>query len=117
MGIGENGHIAFNDPEVADFEDAELVKAVKLARSCRQQQVNDGCFARLEDVPTHAITLTIPALLNAQKLFCMVPGIRKAQAVRNALTEPVSERCPASILQTKPGTDMYLDAEAASLLP
>lgn len=116
MGIGENGHIAFNDPPVADFEDTKLVKVVEMDHDCRMQQVHDGCFARLDDVPTHAITLTIPALLQAQNVFCIVPGARKAAALRDALTGPVSTACPASILRRKPGTILYADKDAAKEL-
>ena len=97
MGIGENGHIAFNDPPVADFEDPELVKIVKLDEPCRQQQVNDGCFPTFDDVPTHALTLTIPALLAAKWISCVVPGELKAPAVKSTLKDKISTKCPASI--------------------
>ena len=80
MGIGENGHIAFNDPPVARFDDPELMKPVELDQACRQQQVNDGCFETIEDVPTHALTLTVPALMSGQNLFCVVPGLTKKEA-------------------------------------
>lgn len=116
LGIGENGHLAFNDPPVADFSDPRRVKVVELDRACRVQQVNDGCFAALQDVPTHAITLTIPALLKAASLFCVVPGSTKANAVAQALEGPVSEQCPASILRTHPGARLYLDADSAEKL-
>lgn len=116
MGIGENGHIAFNDPWVADFNDPKAVKVVELDETCRMQQVHDGCFEKLEDVPTHAITLTIPTLVGAGYQFCMVPAKTKAQAVRDTLQGPVSVDCPASILRTKPGATLWLDGDSASLL-
>ena len=116
MGIGENGHIAFNDPHVAFFDDPKLVKVVDLDIKCRQQQVNDGCFATLDDVPTHAITLTIPALLRGKRLACVVPTTRKAEALKNALEGPVTEACPASVLRTHDGAFIYADPDAASLL-
>ena len=116
LGIGENGHIAFNDPPVADFADPRAVKVVELDVACRQQQVNDGCFPALEAVPRHALTLTIPALLHGRALFCAVPGPRKAQAVRDTLRGPISTACPASILRTHPNTPLYLDTDSAALL-
>ena len=116
MGIGENGHIAFNDPHVADFRDFMSVKLVDLDEKCRQQQVNDGCFPSLEETPTQAITLTVPTLANAARQICAVPGPLKAEAVRNALCGPVSPECPASILRTLPGATLYLAAASARLL-
>lgn len=116
MGIGENGHIAFNDPHVAFFNDPMLVKPVDLDLACRIQQVNDGCFSSLEKVPTHAVTLTIPALMRGKHLFCMVPTIRKAQAVKDCIEGEISERCPASILRTHASARLYLDVDSASLL-
>lgn len=115
MGIGENGHIAFNDPHEADFHDKALVKTVELDEVCRQQQVNDGCFTSLEDVPRHALTLSIPALLSAQQVFCMVPAASKARAVRDAVLGPVTEACPASIVRTHPSPVLYLDVNSARL--
>jgi glucosamine-6-phosphate deaminase len=117
MGIGENGHIAFNDPAVADFNDPLLVKEVDLEESCRRQQVNDGCFPSLEEVPRRALTLTVPALLAADKHFCVVPGAAKARALRDSLLGPVYERCPASILRQKPGVRIFADRDSAALLP
>lgn len=111
MGIGENTHIAFNDPP-ADFDDTELVKKVELDMMCRQQQVNDGCFASLDQVPTHAITLTIPALLQAEAIFCMVPGPTKRQAVYHTLTEPVSEAYPSTILRTHANAILFVDEQS-----
>ena len=117
MGIGENGHIAFNDPHVAFFNDPAVVKIVELDEKCRNQQVNDGCFAALQDVPTHAMTLTIPALMQAPHCFCIVPAPTKAQAVRNSVIGAVSEACPASILRRKEGAILYCDPDSAALLP
>lgn len=115
LGIGENGHIAFNDPP-ADFHDSALVKIVKLEERCRQQQVNDGCFATIDAVPTDAWTLTIPALFGGTWLFCVVPAKTKAEAVYKAIKEPISENCPASILRTHEHCTLYLDADSAALL-
>jgi glucosamine-6-phosphate deaminase len=112
LGIGENGHLAFNDPPVADFADPALVKEVELDQVCRQQQVNDGCFARLEDVPKHAITLTIPALLSGSFLFSMVPGPTKREAVTRTLRGPISTDCPASILRNHDNCTLYLDNQS-----
>ncbi len=117
MGIGENGHLAFNDPPVADFHDPRLIKVVELDAACRQQQVNDGCFPTLADVPAHALTLTIPPLCGARHISCVVPGERKARAIRDAVRGPVSTACPASILQTHGSAVLHLDAAAGSLLP
>jgi glucosamine-6-phosphate deaminase len=115
-GIGENGHLAFNDPPVADFLDPVLVKVVRLDHACRQQQLHDGCFDRLEDVPTHAYTLTVPALLAAPLVSVVVPGPRKADAVLNTLRGPISESCPASALRKHPGAVLFLDRESAGLV-
>ncbi len=114
MGIGENGHIAFNDPPVADFHDPLLVKVVELDETCRLQQVHDGCFPRLEDVPTHAITLTVPALMSARVLHCVVPGPTKTSAVTRTLKGEISTECPATILRTHDNATLYLDTEAAA---
>ncbi len=116
MGIGENGHVAFNDPPVADFNDPVSVKIVKLDQACRQQQVNEKLFDSLHLVPTHAITLTIPSLMKAKYVFCIVPALNKAQAVYRTLNERISEDCPATILRTKEMAILYLDNESASLL-
>ncbi|UKT66120.1 glucosamine-6-phosphate deaminase [Pedobacter mucosus] len=116
LGIGENGHLAFNDPPVADFEDKQAVKLVELDEACRQQQVNDGCFSDIEQVPTHALTLTIPSLINAKYLFCIVPGIRKAEAVFNTLDKPISHEFPSTILRNHDETIIFLDRESSSLL-
>ncbi len=116
LGIGENGHIAFNDPHVADFNDKESIKAVTLDEVCRQQQVNDGCFANLDAVPKQALTLTIPTLFSGQKLFCIVPAKTKAWAVNETINGTVSEKCPASILRRHNACTLYLDSESASML-
>ncbi|UKS27408.1 6-phosphogluconolactonase [Paenibacillus sp. HWE-109] len=112
LGIGENGHLAFNDPRVADFQDPELVKQVQLDDASRQQQVNDGCFPSFDDVPTHALTLTIPALLAGEFLFCMAPSKSKHQAVKRTLNEPVSPNCPSTILRNHPNCTLYVDRDA-----
>lgn len=117
MGIGENGHIAFNDPPVADFRDPLAVKVVELDEACRRQQVNDGCFPDLDSVPRRAISLTCPTLMSARHLVCSVPGARKAEAVRATLTDPVSTACPASVLRTHTSATLYLDHDSASLVP
>lgn len=113
LGIGENGHIAFNDPDVADFNDPELVKIVGLDAVCRQQQVNEKCFETFDLVPAKALTLTIPALLRADWMFCIVPFRNKADAVYNAVYGEISERCPASILRKKENSCLYLNHESA----
>lgn len=116
MGIGENGHIAFNDPHVADFADKMKVKVVGLDCFCRQQQVNEGCFASIDLVPTHALTVTIPVLLNARYIFCMVPGCNKAKAVANTIGQEISERYPSTVLRTHLSAILYLDAQSAAQL-
>ena len=116
LGIGENGHIAFNDPPFADFDDDRLVKTVKLDEVCRNQQVNDGCFAKIEDVPTHALTLTVPALMSGKELYCIVPAKTKANAVERTVNGEITEDCPASVLRTHKNATLYLDPDSASLL-
>lgn len=116
MGIGENGHIAFNDPPVADFNDKKTVKPVKLDEVCRQQQVNDGCFASIDKVPTHAMTLTVPTLVRAPYVFCIVPAPTKANAVYETLNGSIDEHCPASVLRTHENAKLYLDNESSKLL-
>lgn len=113
VGIGENGHLAFNDPPVADFLDLEAVKVVELDGVCRQQQVNDGCFASLDLVPTHALSLTVPAIMSARYIYCMVPGPTKVAAVRGTVRGPVSTSCPASILRRHLRAVLYLDEDSA----
>lgn len=116
MGIGENGHIAFNDPPVCDFNDALDVKIVELDLACREQQVADGAFPKLEDVPRRALTLTVPRLMRIPKLIVSVPGRRKQEAVRAAVNGPITTACPASILRTHADARMFLDRESAALL-
>lgn len=113
MGIGENGHIAFNDPPVADFTDPFLVKVVELDGPCRRQQVNDGCFASLQEVPTHAITLTVPALMAGRYVYCMVPGKLKAEAVYNTVTQDIAEAYPSTILRRHVHAELFLDEDSA----
>jgi glucosamine-6-phosphate deaminase len=115
-GIGENGHLAFNDPPVADFADPRAVKIVALEAASRRQQVGEGHFASIDDVPTHAITVTIPALLRAGRVLVIVPEARKAQPVHDALYGPITTACPASILRRQPNATLYLDAESSALL-
>ncbi len=112
LGIGENGHIAFNDPPVADFKDPELIKKVKLDEVSRQQQVNDGCFPTIEEVPTHALTLTIPALMSGSHLYCIVPGVTKKGAVKSTLNDPISTKNPSTILRRHPDCVLYLDEDS-----
>ena len=116
MGIGENGHIAFNDPWVADFNDKKWVKVVPLDEVCRNQQVNDGCFASVDLVPTHAITLTVPTLVRAPWLFCIVPAATKANAVKRTLTGEINEDCPATILRERDNSILYLDEKSSALI-
>jgi len=113
LGIGENGHLAFNDPPVADFNDPKDMKVVELDAACRQQQFAEGWFKSLEEIPKNAVTLTIPALFRVPKLIASVPGPRKAHIVYRSLTEPISTVCPATLLRTHPDCTMYLDHESA----
>ena len=117
LGIGENGHLAFNDPPVADFADPLDVKVVELDQACRAQQVNEGHFPQLDAVPAEAITVTIPALLRAGRVLAIVPEGRKATPVRDALTGPITTECPASALRTASHAAVYLDPESSRLLP
>jgi glucosamine-6-phosphate deaminase len=116
LGIGENGHLAFMDPEVADFKDPRDVKVVKLDSACREQQVAEGWFSSLDQVPDCAISVTIPAMLRVPKLIVSVPGSRKAAIIRRTLEEAISTKCPATILRTHPDVTVYLDQESASEL-
>ncbi len=113
MGIGENTHLAFNDPHVADFSDPHLVKVVDLDDACKQQQVNDGAFNHTSEVPTYAFTLTIPALMNARYVVCMVPGKNKSHAILRSLTEPITEKYPSTILRKHPDAVLFLDKDSA----
>jgi glucosamine-6-phosphate deaminase len=115
-GIGENGHLAFNDPPVADFLDPVMVKVVRLDAACRKQQLHDGCFDRLEDVPTHAYTLTIPALMAARVVSVVVPGPRKAEAVLATIRGQIGESCPSTALRNHAGAVLHLDRESARLI-
>jgi glucosamine-6-phosphate deaminase len=115
MGIGENGHLAFNDPP-ADFHTPKMIHVVTLDAVCRQQQVGEGHFASVDNVPTQAISLTIPALLKPAHILVLVPESRKAKAVERALKGSVSEDCPASILRTQEHVTLYLDTDSAALL-
>jgi len=115
LGIGENGHLAFNDPP-ADFATSKTMEVVTLAESARRQQVGEGHFATLADVPVQALTLTIPALLAPPHVLGVVPEARKAEAVKRALEGPVTPECPASILRTRSNVRLYFDRESASLL-
>ncbi len=116
LGIGENGHLAFNDPPVANFDDPHKVKLVKLDVASRQQQVNEGHFPSLEAVPQYAFTLTIPQLCSAKRMFCIAPEKRKAKAVKAALAGPIDTACPASFLRRQPQATLFLDVDSASLL-
>lgn len=116
LGIGENGHLAFMDPAVADFEDSRDMRVIRLDADCRAQQVAEGWFNNLEEVPECAISVTIPAILRVPKLIVSVPGSRKAAIVRRTLEEAISTKCPASILRTHPDVTVYLDQESASEL-
>ena len=115
IGIGENGHLAFNDPP-ADFETTDPFIVVELDEACRRQQLGEGWFESIADVPERAISMSINQIMAADAIVCTVPGERKAEAVRAALEGPVTPECPASILQEHPATDLYLDEESASLL-
>lgn len=112
LGIGVNGHLAFNDPP-ADLHDPADVKVVRLDHACRKQQVDDRCFQRLNEVPEYALTLTIPRLLRSHRLYCCVPGASKREAVRRTLQDPIGPDCPATALRLHPECNLYLDRESA----
>jgi glucosamine-6-phosphate deaminase len=116
IGIGENGHIGFNDPPVADFADPLPVKVVRLDEACRKQQVGEGHFESIAAVPACALSLTCPTITGMTNLICCVPELRKAAAVRNTIEGPISTACPASILRTHPLAQLFLDAASASAL-
>jgi len=116
LGIGENGHIAFNDPSVADFNDTKGVKIVKLEQVCRMQQVHDKCFDSLDEVSQYAYTVTIPALLKADHMFCSAPAATKAQAAKTMLEGPISVSCPASALRSHSDARLYLDKDSGALV-
>ena len=113
IGIGENGHIAFNDPPVADFRDPKMVKVVKLDKECRQQQLGEGWFPTLEDVPSHALSLTVPAIMRSKTISCVVPDKRKSQAVYDTIYKDISVKCPATVLRTHPDCTLFVDKNAA----
>ncbi len=115
IGIGENGHLAFNDPP-ADFTTPNLVHIVTLDKACRQQQVGEGHFPSLEAVPEQALSLSIPAIMRAATISCVVPDQRKAEAVRCTLEGPISPQCPASVLRRHEDCALFLDVDSASLL-
>ena len=116
LGIGENGHLAFIDPPFCDFDDPEPVKVAELDEVCRVQQVHDGAFAVLEDVPRDALSLTIPTIMSRPKLFAIVPGPAKAQAIKGVIEGPIETACPASILRNHPDAHLFIDRDSASLL-
>ncbi len=116
LGIGENGHIAFNDPGFAKFDDPETVKVVVLDEVCRMQQVHDGCFSQIEDVPTHALTLTVPTLANAPHLVCTVPAPSKCDAVTKTVFGSITEDVPATVMRTHSDCIMYCDRDSGAML-
>jgi glucosamine-6-phosphate deaminase len=116
LGIGDNGHLAFNDPAEADFADPKAMKAVQLDSACRRQQAEEGWFPTLDDVPSRALTLTIPTIMRIPRLIVSAPGARKAAIVKRTLHDPVSETCPATILRSHSGATLFLDAASAAQL-
>lgn len=116
LGIGENGHLAFIDPPFCDFSDPEPVKIVKLDHACRSQQVNDGAFGKIEEVPRNALSLTIPTIMARPRLFAIVPGPAKRHAIKSTIESPVATSCPASILRRHPDAHLFIDRESAALL-
>lgn len=116
LGIGENGHLAFIDPPLCDFDDPQPVKVVELDEVCRAQQVNDGAFSAIEDVPRHALSLTIPTVMARPKLFAIVPGPAKRQAIKSTIEGPIATTCPASILRRHPDAHLFIDSDSAQML-
>ncbi|MFL6208651.1 MAG: glucosamine-6-phosphate deaminase [Pyrinomonadaceae bacterium] len=116
LGIGENGHLAFIDPPFCDFADPQPVKVVELDEVCRNQQVNDGAFDTIDEVPRQALSLTIPTIMARPKLFAVVPGPAKRQAVKSAVEGPLATSCPASILRRHADAHLFIDRDSASLL-
>ncbi len=116
LGVGENTHLAFNDPHVADENDPYLVKRVDLDEACRTQQVNDGCFKTIDEVPTHALTLTLPALLKAPYAFCTVPAEKKAKAIFHTLNEEISDNFPSTLLRKHKNAILFLDHQSSALI-
>ena len=116
LGIGENGHLAFIDPPFCDFNDPQTVKVVELDEACRAQQVNEGAFATIDDVPKEALSLTIPTVMGQPKLFAIVPGPAKRNAIKGTIDGPIATTCPASILRQHPDAHLFIDRDSASLL-
>lgn len=116
IGIGENGHIGFNDPHVAKFADPENIKQVNLDEKCRMQQVHDDCFDKLEDVPKEALTMTIPTITSADYIFCVVPTDSKKKAVNKTIKGDIDTSCPASVLRSHQRSVLYLDKDASKLI-
>jgi glucosamine-6-phosphate deaminase len=116
LGIGENGHLAFIDPPFCDFNDPQRVKVVELDEVCRAQQVNDGAFAAIGDVPRNALSLTIPTVMAVPKLFAIVPGPAKRRAIKSTIEGPIETRCPASILRRHANAHLFIDSESAQML-
>lgn len=116
LGVGENGHIAFNEPHEADFNDPKILKTIKLDERCRIQEFNDFNFASIDDVPTHGVTVTIPTILSVENIYTIVPSKRKAEAIKNALEGEITENCPASVLRRANRATLFMDYDAASLL-
>src|SRR6185437_12269544 len=113
LGIGENTHLAFNDPHDALFNDLKIVKVVELDEKCRFQQINDGCFATIEEVPTHALTITIPALFKSTYAYAVVPGELKADAIYHTLNSEIEEKYPSTILRRHPNAVLFVDTNSA----
>ena len=116
LGVGENGHLAFIDPPFCDFDDPAAVKVVELDETCRNQQVHDGAFGSLDEVPRHALSLTIPTIMARPRLVAVVPGPAKRDAVKAALEGPIATTCPASILRRHGDAHLFLDRDSAALL-
>lgn len=116
LGIGENTHLAFNDPHVADFNDPLIVKVVDLDQDCRVQQVNDGCFENIGEVPTHALTITMPALFKSTFAYAIVPGKFKANAIEHTINSDISELYPSTILRRHDNATLFIDEDSASKL-
>jgi glucosamine-6-phosphate deaminase len=116
LGIGENTHLAFNDPHVADFNDPLIVKVVDLDQDCRVQQVNDGCFSTIDEVPTHALTITMPALFKSTYAIAIVPGKFKANAIDHTINSEISEKYPSTILRRHDHAILFIDEDSASKL-
>lgn len=116
MGIGENGHIAFNDPHIADFNDSEAIKVVEMDQICRKQQVKDGYFKSLDEVPLKAITVTIPTIFNTNFAFITAPYKRKAKIIKKVIEYKINEKIPATIMRKHNNAKLYLDSDSSSLL-